>query len=131
MDSFLIPALTTLGYSFPELLACGIALAMLWTAARPGKPRQLGLIGAGLMLACAVLQLGLGLYQSWVIQAANAGAATEISTIFARLDIVRMLVNCVSLAGLVTIVWGLCGATRVESGIRLGPSASYRSDIAV
>ena len=55
MDSFLIPALTTLGYSFPELLACGIALAMLWTAARPGKPRQLGLIGAGLMLACAVL----------------------------------------------------------------------------
>ena len=115
MDSFLIPALTTLGYSFPELLACGIALAMLWTAARPGKPRQLGLIGAGLMLVCAVLQLALGLYQSWVIQAANAGAATEISMIFARLGVVRMLVNCVSLAGLVMIVWGLCKATRLEA----------------
>ena len=114
MDSFLIPALTTLGYSFPELLACGIALAMLWTAARPGKPRQLGLIGAGLMLGCAVLQLGFGLYQAWVIQAANAGSATDISALFASLGIVRMLVNCVSLAGLVMIVWGLCRATRPE-----------------
>ncbi len=114
MDSFLMPALTTLGYSFPELLACGIALAMLWTRARPGKPRQLGLIGAGLMLACAVLQLGFGLYQAWMIQAANAGAATDISMIFAQLGIVRMLVNCVSLAGLVTIVWALCTATRSE-----------------
>ena len=120
MDSFLVPALTTLGYSFPELLACGIALAMLWTAARPGKPRKLGLIGAGLMLACALLQLGFGLYQAWVIHAANAGAATEISAIFARLGIVRMLVNCVSLAGLVMIVWGLCGATQPEEGPKSG-----------
>jgi len=115
MDSFLIPALTTLGYSFPELLACGIALAMLWTAARPGKPRQLGLIGAALMLTCALLQLALGLYQSWMVQPANAGTATEIGVFFARLGIVRMLVNCVSLAGLVMIVWGLCGATRLEA----------------
>ena len=115
MDSFLIPALTTLGYSFPELLACGIALAMLWTTARPGKPRRLGLTGIGLMLACALLQLALGLYQSWVIQAASGGAATEISMIFARLGIVRMLINCVSLAGLMVVVWGLCGATRLES----------------
>ena len=115
MDSFLIPALTTLGYSFPELLACGIALAMLWASARPGKPRQLGLIGTGLMLACAVLQLGLGLYQNWVISSA-ADSATELSTIFARLGAVRMLINCVSLAGLVMIAWGLCKATRVEVG---------------
>lgn len=114
MDPFLVPALTTLGYAFPELLACGIALALLWTAARPGKPRQLGLIGVGLMLVCAILQLALGLYQNWVIQAASGGAATEISMIFARLGIVRMLVNCVSLTGLVIIVWGLCGATRPE-----------------
>jgi len=114
MDSFLVSALTTLGYSFPELLACGIALAMLWTAARPGKPRRIGLIGIGLMLVCALLQLALGLYQSWVIQAASAGGATEIRMIFARLGIVRMLVNCVSLAGLVMIVWGLCKATQPE-----------------
>ncbi|MEO6104449.1 MAG: hypothetical protein ABIP44_12560 [Pseudoxanthomonas sp.] len=120
MDSFLMPALTTLGYAFPELLACGIALAMLWSAARPGKARQLGLTGAGLMLACAFLQLALGLYQAWMIQAANAGAATEISTIFARLGIVRMLVNCVSLAGFVMIAWGLCRATRPEKESKFG-----------
>ena len=120
MDSFLVSALTTLGYSFPELLACGIALAMLWTTARPGKPRRLGLTGIGLMLVCALLQLALGLYQSWMIQAANVGTGTELSAIFARLGIVRMLVNCVSLAGMVMIVWGLCGATRVEKELKSG-----------
>lgn len=112
MDSFLIPALTTLGYSFPELLACSIALAMLWSAARPGKPRQWGLIGIGLMLACAVLQLGVGLYQNWVIHSLAGDSATRISTIFAWLGAVRMLINCVSLAGLVMVAWGLCKATR-------------------
>lgn len=115
MDSFLIPALTTLGYALPELLACGIALAMLWTAARPGKARQLGLIGIGLMLTCALLQLAVGLYQNWVISTA-ADSAVQISMIFARLGIVRMLINCVSLAGLVMIAWGLCKATRAEAG---------------
>ena len=114
MDSFLIPALTTVGYAFPELLACSIALAMLWSAARPGKPRQLGLIGVALMLGCALLQLAVGLYQNWVISTA-ADSATEIGIIFARLGIVRMLINCVSLAGLVTIVWGLCKATRADA----------------
>ncbi|MEO6519619.1 MAG: hypothetical protein ABIO17_11615 [Pseudoxanthomonas sp.] len=109
-----MPALTTLGYSFPELLAGGIALAMLWSAARPGKARQLGLIGAGLMLTCALLQLALGLFQTWMIQAANNGAATDISRIFSGLGAVRMLVNCTSLAGLLMIVWGLCRATQVE-----------------
>ncbi len=111
MEPFLMSALTTLGYSFPELLACAIALAMLWSAARPGKPRQLGLIGIGLMLACALLQLALGLYQNWVISSA-VDSATQISTIFARLGALRMLINCVSLAGLVMIAWGLCKATR-------------------
>lgn len=114
MDSFLVSALTTIGYSFPELLACTIALAMLWSSARPGKPRQLGLIGICLMLVCALLQLALGLYQNWVISSA-VDSATLISTIFAQLSIVHMLVNCVSLAGLVMIAWGLCKATRVES----------------
>jgi len=114
MDSFLIPALTTLGYALPELLACGIALAMLWAAARPGKARQLGLIGVGLMLACALLQLAVGLYQNWVIST-DTDSAVQISTIFARLGAVRMLINCVSLAGLVMIAWGLCKATRSEA----------------
>lgn len=120
MDSFLISALTTLGYSLPELLACGIALAMLWSAARPGKARQLGLIGIGLMLGCAVLQLALGLYQNWVISTA-ADSATQIGTIFARLSAAHMLINCVSLAGLVMIAWGLCKATRQAEATARAP----------
>ena len=111
MDPFLVSALTTLGYSFPELLACAIALAMLWSAARPGKARQLGLIGIGLMLGSAVLQLALGIYQNWVISSA-ADPATQIGATLARLGAVHMLINCVSLAGLVMISWGLCKATR-------------------
>lgn len=114
MDSFLIPALTTLGYALPELLACGVVLAMLWTSARMGRPRQLGLIGIGLMLSCALLQLGLGLYQNWALHSLAGDSATQIGTLFARIGAIRMLINCVSLVGLVMIAWGLCKATRME-----------------
>ena len=124
MDSLLIPALTTLGYSLPELLACGVALAMLWTSARAGKPRQLGLIGIGLMFACALVQLALGLYQNWVIHSLAGDSAAHIGTIFAQLGIVRLLVNCVSLAGLLMVVWGLCKATRPGAD----PAARILSD---
>ena len=58
MEGLLISTLTTLGYALPELLACGIALAMLWTTARHGKPRQLGLTGVGLMLASCLVAAG-------------------------------------------------------------------------
>ena len=116
MEAMLLPVLTTLGYSLPELLACGIALAMLWTAARPGKPRRLGLIGIGLILAGALLQQLLGLYQEWMMRASITDSALEISHAFSRLGILRMLINCVSLGGLLTVVWGLCGATRVGVG---------------
>ena len=77
MEGLLISTLTTLGYSLPELLACGIALAMLWTTARPGKPRQLGLIGIGLMLSATLVQLGLSLYQNWMIQSSHDGSMVD------------------------------------------------------
>lgn len=112
MDSLLVAALTTLGYALPELLACGVALAMLWTSARPGRPRHLGLAGIGLMLACAVLQLGLGLYQNWMVQVA-ADPATRMETVFAWLGAARMLVNCIWLVGLLLVVRGLCKATQL------------------
>lgn len=121
MDSFLIPMLTTLGYSLPELLACGIALAMLWTTARPGKARQLGLIGVGLMLVCAVLQLALGFYQQWMLHS-QTDPAISLNRMFTLLSSVRLLVNCVSLTGLVLVAWGLCKATRqVEATVRTAP----------
>ncbi|HYM86460.1 MAG TPA: hypothetical protein VET30_06945 [Pseudoxanthomonas sp.] len=104
--------LTTLGYALPELLACGVALAMLWSSARAGRPRNLGLWGVGLMLACAVLQLGIGFYQTWMIDSMQGDSAVGLSRVFALVGGVRLLVNCVSLAGFVLVAWGLCQATR-------------------
>lgn len=112
MDSFLISALTTAGYSLPELLACGVGLGLLWTSAQAGKPRRLGLAGLGLMLGCAVLQLAIGLFQTWVIHDLQGQGGNDLTRVFGALGIVRMLVNCVSLAGLLMLAWGLCLATR-------------------
>ena len=114
MEGLLISTLTTLGYALPELLACGIALAMLWTTARHGKPRQLGLIGVGLMLSAALLQLGLSLYQNWMIQSSYDDSMVDLSQFFRLLGMVRVLINCVSVTGLVLVAWGLCKATQLQ-----------------
>ena len=118
MEGLLISTLTTLGYSLPELLACGIALAMLWTTARAGKPRQLGLIGIGLMLSATLVQLGLSLYQNCMIQSSHDGSMVDLNQLFRLLGVVRMLVNCVSVTGLVLVAWGLCKATHQEATAR-------------
>ena len=118
MEGLLISTLTTLGYSLPELLACGIALAMLWTTARPGKPRQLGLIGIGLMLSATLVQLGLSLYQNWMIQSSYDGSMVDLNQLFRLLGVVRMLVNCIFVTGLVLVAWGLCKATQQEATAR-------------
>ena len=104
--------LTTLGYALPELLACAIALALLWSSAQAGRARQLGLWGVGMMLECAVLQLGIGLYQTCMIDGMQGGSASGMSQMFALVGGVRLLVNCVSLGGFVLVVWALCQATR-------------------
>ena len=118
MDGLLVSSLTTLGYALPELLACGIALALLWTAARAGTPRRLGLIGVGLILTGALLQLGLSLYQNWMIQSSYDGSTMDLSRLFGLLGIVRVLVQCVSMGGLVLLAWGLCKATQPEAAAR-------------
>lgn len=118
MDGLLVSSLTTLGYALPELLACGIALALLWTTARDGKPRQLGLIGVGLMLVGTLVQLGLSLYQNWMIQSSYGGAGMDLSRLFGMLGIVRVLIQCVSMSGLVLIAWGLCKATQADAVAR-------------
>lgn len=113
MEGSLMRALTSLGYALPELLACGAALALLWSSAQPGRPRRLGLWGAGLMLGCAVLQLGIGFYQAWMIERMQGESAVGLTRMFALLGGVRLLVNCVSLSGFLMVAWGLCQATRV------------------
>ncbi len=114
MDGMLIPLLTTLGYSLPELLGCGAALAMVWSGAQAGRPRRLALTGLGVMLACVLLQLGIGLYQNWTIQSNNG--AMELRSMFMALGVVRVLVNCCFVGGIVTLAWALCLATRAQRG---------------
>ena len=114
MEGMLIPTLTTLGYSLPELLGGGIALAMLWTTARAGKPRQLGLLGVGLMLSATLVQLGLSLYQNWMIQSSYDGSMVDLNQLFQLVGIVRVLINCISVTGLVLVAWGLCKATQQQ-----------------
>lgn len=118
MEGLLISTLATLGYSLPELLAYGIALGMLWTTARAGKPRQLGLIGVGLMLSATLVQLGLSLYQNWMIQSSRVGSMVDLNQLFRLLGVVRVLINCVSVTGLALVAWGLCKATQQEPDAR-------------
>ena len=111
-----MPMLTTLGYSLPELLGCGIAMALLWSGAQPGRPRSLGLAGLGMMLVCVLLQLGIGLYQNWMIQ--SGGSAMDMQAMFMMLGIVRLLINCFFMGGVVLLAWALCQALRPQ---RAGP----------
>ena len=103
--------LTLLAYSLPELFGLGIALALLGTTARPGPARRLGLIGIGAMLGVSLLGLGLGIYQQILIANA-AGDHVSIQRMFSILSAVRIVLNLVSMAGLLAVVWGLCTATR-------------------
>lgn len=113
LASFVVAALTSSAYVLPELLACGIGLAMLWTSAAPGRARSLGLAGIGLMLGCALLQLALGLNQQWTLHALQASDGyADIGALMGVLNGVRVLVNCISMAGLVLLAWALCKATR-------------------
>jgi hypothetical protein len=116
MDGSLVPLLTTLGYSLPELLGCGIAMALLWSGAQPGRPRSLGLAGLGLMLGCVLLQLGLGLYQNWMIQ--RGGGALDLQSRFMVLGIMRLLINCFFMGGVVMLAFALSRALRPH---RAGP----------
>lgn len=103
--------LTLFAYSLPELFGLGIALALLATSARPGAARRLGLIGIGAMLCVSLLGLGLGIYQQILI--ANAvGDHVSIQRIFSILSAVRIVLNLISMGGLIAVVWALCSASR-------------------
>jgi hypothetical protein len=99
--------LTLLSFAIPELLAMGVALALLAGNARPGPGRRLGLIGISVMLAAAVAGIALSVVQSFALQHADG----DIPRMLGAMTSVRVLLNMVSLAGLLTIVWGLCRHT--------------------
>lgn len=102
--------LGTLGYALPELLGLGIALALLLTSARPGHGRRIGLIGLSTMIAAAVLTIGLVILQNLAVLNGESG---DLTRFFALFSIAHVLLNVVSMGGLVTLVWGLCVQTRV------------------
>lgn len=99
--------LNLLGYALPGLIGLGIALALLLGNARPGPGRRLGLIGVGLMLTAAVLSMGLAIAQNLIVLG-NTDGAMAMSRIFALLGIAHVLLNVLSMAGVVTLTWGLC-----------------------
>lgn len=100
--------LTMLSFALPELFGLSLALVLLLTNARPGAGRRLGLIGIAVMLAAAFAGLGLSVLQSLWIQTADDALRAQLSA----LTSVRVVLNVLSMAGLVTVVWGLCRATR-------------------
>jgi uncharacterized membrane protein YjjP (DUF1212 family) len=102
--------LTLLSFAIPELLAMGVALAMLAGNARPGPGRRLGLIGISAMVAAALAGTALSVVQGIVLQ--NAGG--DLQRMLGVMTSVRVLLHIVSLAGLLTVVWGLCRATRAD-----------------
>lgn len=108
------PWLTLFAYAVPELFGLGIALALLLTNARPGAARRLGLIGIGAMLCALLLGLGLSIYQQILIANA-ANDHVSIQRMFSIISAVRIVLNLISMGGLLTVVWGLCTATRAAA----------------
>ena len=101
--------LGTLGYALPELLGMGIALALLLTSARPGHGRRIGLIGLGAMIVAATLSIALVIVQNLAVRNADGG----LSQAFAVFSMAHVVLNVLSMGGLVTLVWGLCVQTLV------------------
>lgn len=108
--------LGTLGYALPELLGMGIALALLLTSARPGHGRRIGLIGLGAMIVAAMLSIALVIVQNLAVRNADGGG---LSQAFAFFSMAHVVLNVLSMGGLVTLVWGLCVQT--QSGERREP----------
>jgi hypothetical protein len=110
MDGLGMQLLTMAGYQLPELIAALVALALLWTSAHPGAARTYGMAGVGLVLFAGICRFAMSVLQTWTIS--NATVVSDMQHLFAVMGIVGMLLNALSAAGLVLIVWGMCRATR-------------------
>lgn len=106
MDSFLISALTMIAYQLPDLLATIFALLLffVWTPAAPGRP--LARTGAGLMLAAALLRVGLTCAQAWMIQRSAVEGVESMGRIMGVFGALSMLLTLVAVAGLILVVLG-------------------------
>lgn len=100
--------LTMAAYALPEFFGLGLALVLLISNARQGPGRKLGLIGISLMLGAIVIGFGLSILQTVWIE----NGRDTLQGMFQALTAMRVLLNVISMTGLVTVVWGLCRATR-------------------
>lgn len=101
----LLPLLSTASHQLPFLIACAVALGLLWGMARPGKARTLGLTGAAILLLATLAGSALMMMQ---MVAAYSGTITATPLY----GVLHMLLNVVSSAALVLIAYALCNATR-------------------
>jgi hypothetical protein len=85
----------------------------LANSARPGRARNLGMLGVGLMLGCALLRLALSLAQTQFY--ASSSTAEDIQRGVALFSGAHMLLNLVSLGGLLVLIWALCRATQPQA----------------
>ena len=107
MSAFLVNLLSTTGYALPELLGCSVALVLVWTGTPPGRPRGLAVGGLGMMLACVLLQLGIGLYQVWMIDKLAGDSVSSLKGMFMAVGVLRLFLNCVFVSGIVLLAWAL------------------------
>ncbi len=103
----LLPLLSALGHQLPHLIACAVALGLLWGWARPGTPRTLGLVGAGILLLTALA--GGALMTLQMMSVYHPTSAMPALRIYGLL---HMVLNLASAAALVLIAHALCKATR-------------------
>ncbi len=115
MDALLIQLLTVSAYQLPHLLACAIAVALLWMWAPAAPGRALAIWGAGLLLGSAVLQLGLSLSQTLHLhRMAESGAAP--GSLFAIISALNLLLGLIASTGIALLAWGAVRAMRARAG---------------
>ncbi len=115
MDSSAITQmLTTIGFFLPDAIGFGVALIVLMTNAHSGQVRRWGVIGVSVMLLCTGCGLALTLYQNHLIAAA-AGNVIDMAHYFGMIAAIRMLLNIVSMAGFLLVIWALCKATQRDA----------------
>lgn len=59
------------------------------------------------MLTAAVLSMGLAIAQNLIVLG-NGSGAMAMSRSFALIGVAHVLLNVLSMGGVVTLVWGLC-----------------------
>lgn len=105
MDSLLLQSVSMLAYQLPEFLVAlwAVLLFALWTPPAAGRTRAR--IGAGLLLASAVLRALLSVVQVVIIHGAQS-SAVDISTRLSILNAASMLLNLLAVAGLILLILG-------------------------